>query len=336
MNKKWLPILIVTIFSLTACNESKKHQTPSDSTTAYKNLSIANLADIKADLDTLDQISNKNSQAILNAQDALKAARQNKEVDTIPALLEQLKTHSLAFNTALDATNFKSQEGAALREKFKQVHLLGVELAQENTKSPPQMQRITALEAEISVIQQSSISEMRALQHMIYPQLNSEALNNTRQQVKSDPELNVTAHTPPHSTSHLSQDNAADIKYDLIVLGAVSQTAKKKAQDSFMGMQYAIDSGNRNALMTAVKQTTTQIHGLNQKYDAVTLKSAEVTAARERLKEENNLQIEMGNIILSDSPDRQRFAELNEKWKNAQKMVEMEMEALRIKANTAS
>ena len=336
MNKKLLPILIVTIFSLTACNESKQHQTPSDSTTAYKNLSTANPADIKADLDTLDQISNKNSQAILNAQDALKAARQNKEVDTIPALLEQLKTHSLAFNTALDATNFKSQEGAALREKFKQVHLLGVELAQENTKSPPQMQRITALEAEISVIQQSSISEMRALQHMIYPQLNSGALNNTRQQVKSDPELNVTAHTPPHSTSHLSQDNAADIKYDLIVLGAVSQTAKKKAQDSFMGMQYAIDSGNRNALMTAVKQTTTQIHGLNQKYDAVTLKSAEVTAARERLKEENNLQIEMGNIILSDSPDRQRFAELNEKWKNAQKMVEMEMEALRIKANTAS
>ncbi len=126
MNKKWLPILIMTTFSLTACNESKQHQTPSDSTTAYKNLSTANPADIKADLDALDQISNKNSQAILNAQDALKAARQNKEVDTIPALLEQLKTHSLAFNTALDATNFKSQEGAALREKFKQVHLLGV------------------------------------------------------------------------------------------------------------------------------------------------------------------------------------------------------------------
>ena len=136
MNKKLLPILIVTTFSLTACNESKQHQTPSDSTTAYKNLSIANLADIKADLDALDQISNKNSQAILNAQDALKAARQNKEVDTIPALLEQLKTHSLAFNTALDATNFKSSEVAALSEKFKQVHLLGVELAQENTKSP--------------------------------------------------------------------------------------------------------------------------------------------------------------------------------------------------------
>lgn len=336
MNKKWLPILIVTTFSLTACNESKQHQTPPDSTTTYTNLSIANLADIKADLDALDQISNKNSQAILNAQDALNAARQNKEVDTIPALLEQLKTHSLVFNTALDTTNFKSQEGAALREKFKQVHLLGVELAQENTKSPPQMQRITALEAEISVIQQSSISEMRALQHMIYPQLNSGALDNTRQQVKSDPELNVTAHTPPHSTSHLSQDNAADIKHDLIALRAVSHTAKQKAQDSFTDMKHAIDSGNRNALMKAVKQTTTRIHDLNQKYDTVTLKSAEATAAREKLKEENNLQIEMGNIILSDSPDRQRFAELSNKHDNSQKMVEIEMEALRLKANTAS
>ncbi|MNY88810.1 hypothetical protein D3C78_50810 [compost metagenome] len=336
MNKKWLPILIMTTFSLTACNESKQHQTPSDSTTAYKNLSTANPADIKADLDALDQISNKSSQAILNAQDAIRTTIRNKEVDTIPALLEQLKTHSLAFNTALDATKFKSSEVAALSEKFKQVHLLGVELAQENTKSPPQMQRITALEAEISVIQQSSVSEMRALQQMAYPQLNTGALNNTRQQPKQNTEPHVTARTAPQTTSHLSQDNVADIKYDLIVLGAASQTAKQKAQDSFMGMQHALDSGNRNALMTAVKQTTTRIHDLNQKYDAVTFKSAEVTATRERLKEENNLQIEMGNIILSDSPDRQRFAELNEKWKNAQKMVEMEMEALRIKANTAS
>lgn len=337
MNKKWLPILLTATFCLTACSESnQQQQISSDSTPTHKNLSTANPTDIKTDLDTLDQVANKNSQAILNAQDALKAARQNKEVNTIPALLEQLKIHSLAFNAALDAANFKSQEGAALSEKFKQVHLLGVELAQENTKNPPQMDRITGLEAQISVIQQSSVSEMRALQHMIYPQLNSGALNNTRQQVKSDPELNVTAHTPPHSTSHLSQDNAADIKHDLIALRAVSQAAKQKAQDSFIDMQNAIDSGNRNALMKAVKQTTTRIHDLNQKYDAVTLKSSEATVAREKLKEENNLQIEMDNIILSDSPDRQRFAELSNKLDNSQKMVEIEMEALRLKANTAS
>ena len=337
MNKKWLPILIVTTFSLTACNESKQHQTPSDSTTAYKNLSIANLADIKADLDTLDQISNKNSQAILNAQDALKAARQNKEVDTIPALLEQLKTHSLAFNTALDATNFKSQEGAALREKFKQVHLLGVELAQENTKSPPQMQRITALEAEISVIQQSSISEMRALQHMIYPQLNSGALNNTRQQVKSDPELNVTAHTPPHSTSHLSQDNAADIKHDLVALWAQSSAAtKQEAENSRWEIKHAMEKKDLRALKTAIEKSNKRIQSLNQNYDAVSLKSSEVAAAREKLIKNNNLQIEMGNIILSSSPDRQKFEELQKKRSNSQKMVEIEMEALWIKANTAS
>lgn len=336
MNKTWLPILIMTTFSLTACNESKQPQTPSDSTTAYKNLSTANPADIKADLDALDEVSNQNSQAILNAQKAIRTAIQNKEVDALPALLKQLKTHSLKFNAALDATKFKSSEVAALSEKFKQVHLLGIELAQEDTKNPPQMDRITGLEAKISVIQQSSVSEMRALQHMVYPQLNTGALDNTRQQAKSTAELNVTAHTPPHTTLHLSQDNAADIKYDLIVLGAASQTAKQKAQDSFMGMQHALDSGNRNALMTAVKQTTTRIHDLNQKYNAVTLKSAEVTAARERLKEENNLQIEMGNIILSASPDRQKFEELQKKRSNSQKMVEIEMEALRIKANTAS
>ncbi len=73
---------------------------------------------------------------------------------------------------------------------------------------------------------------MRALQHMIYPQLNSGALDNTRQQLKSDPELNVTARTAPQTTSHLSQDNAADIKHDLIflALGTIkcSQTRSSK------------------------------------------------------------------------------------------------------------
>ncbi|MFN4092941.1 MAG: hypothetical protein ACK4FO_00475 [Acinetobacter johnsonii] len=336
MNKKLLPILIVTTFSLTACNESKQHQTPSDSTTAYKNLSTANPADIKADLDALDQISNKNSQAILNAQDALKAARQNKEVDTIPALLEQLKTHSLAFNTALDATNFKSQEGAALREKFKQVHLLGVELAQENTKNPPQMGRITGLEAKISVIQQSSISEMRALQRMVYPQLNTGALDNTRQQAKSTAELNVTARTAPQTTSHLSQDNAADIKHDLIALGAQTSAAKQEAENSMWEIKHAMEKKDLRALKTAIEKSNKRIQSLNQNYDMVSLKSSEVVAAREKLKKDNNLQIEMGNIILSSSPDRQKFEELQKKRSNSQKMVEIEMEALRIKANTAS
>ena len=336
MNKKLLPILIVTTFSLTACNESKQHQTPSDSTTAYKNLSTANPADIKADLDALDQISNKNSQAILNVQDALKAARQNKEVDIIPALLEQLKTHSLAFNTALDATNFKSQEGAALREKFKQVHLLGVELAQEDTKNPPQMDRITGLEAQISVIQQSSVSEMRALQQMVYPQLNSGALDNTRQQIKSNPEPNVTTHTPPHSTSHLSQDNAADIKHDLIALGAQTSAAKQEAENSIWEIKHAMEKKDLRALKTAIEKSNKHIQSLNQNYDMVSLKSSEVAAAREKLKKDNNLQIEMGNIILSSSPDRQKFEELQKKRSNSQKMVEIEMEALWIKANTAS
>lgn len=49
-----------------------------------------------------------------------------------------------------------------------------------------------------------------------------------------------------------------------------------------------------------------------------------------------NLQIEMGEIILSTSPDKQKFEELQKKRSNSQKMVEIEMEALRIKANTAS
>lgn len=337
MNKKWFPILLTATFSLTACSESnQQQQTSSDSTSVHKNLSTANPTDIKTDLDALDQISNQNSQAILTAQDAIRTAIRNKEVDTLPALLDQLKTHSLKFNAALDTTNFKSQEGAALREKFKQVHLLGVELAQENTKNPPQMDRITGLEAEISVIQQSSISEMRALQRMVYPQLNTGALDNTRQQQRSNTEPHVAARTTPQTTSHLSQDNAADIKHDLIALGAQTSAAKQDAENSMWEIKHAMEKKDLRALKTAIEKSNKHIQSLNQNYDMVSLKSSEVVAAREKLKKDNNLQIEMGNIILSSSPDRQKFDELQKKRSNSQKMVEIEMGALRIKANTAS
>ena len=337
MNKKWLPILLTATFSLAACSESnQQQQISSDSTPTHKNLSTANPTDIKTDLDALDQISNQNSQAILNAQDAIRTAIRNKEVDTLPALLDQLKTHSLKFNAALDTTNFKSSEVAALSEKFKQVHLLGVELAQEDTKNLPQMDRITGLEAQISVIQQSSVSEMRALQQMVYPQLNTGALDNTRQQIKSNPEPNVTTHTPTHITSHLSQDNAADIKHDLIALGAQSSAAKQEAENSIWEIKHAMEKKDLRALKTAIEKSNKRIQSLNQNYDMVSLKSSEVAAAREKLKKDNNLQIEMGEIILSTSPDKQKFEELQKKRSNSQKMVEIEMEALRIKANTAS
>ncbi|MDH1705845.1 hypothetical protein N5E04_08015 [Acinetobacter johnsonii] len=90
------------------------------------------------------------------------------------------------------------------------------------------------------------------------------------------------------------------------------------------------------ALKTAIEKSNKRIQSLNQNYDAVSLKSSEVAAAREKLIKNNNLQIEMGNIILSSSPDRQKFEELQKKRSNSQKMVEIEMEALWIKANTAS
>ena len=337
MNKKWLPILMVTTFSLSACNKPNQQLQVQAETThsSSASLTTANSVDIKDDLKTLDLVANKYSQAMLNAQDALNTALQNKELNTFSALLEQLKTRTTEFNAALDATNFKSREVDALSEKFKQVHLLGLEIAQENSKNPPQLERINALKTQIGALQQSVLNDMRSLQYTAYT-LPNPAVEHTSQQIKPDTEINVTDHTPVIAASDLSQDNAADIKHDLVVLSAVSQTAKHNAQDSFMDMQHALDSGNRNALMTAVKQITTRLHDLNQKYNAVTLKSTEVTEARERLKEENNLQIEMSNIILSASPDRQKFAELNNKWKNSQKMVELEMEALRIKANTAS
>jgi hypothetical protein len=181
-----------------------------------------------------------------------------------------------------------------------------------------------------------AVSEMRALQQMVYPQLNSGALDNTRQQPKPNTEPHVAARTAPQTTSHLSQDNAADIKHDLIALGAQSSAAKQEAENSIWEIKHAMEKKDLRALKTAIEKSNKRIQSLNQNYDMVSLKSSEVAAAREKLKKDNNLQIEMGEIILSTSPDKQKFEELQKKRSNSQKMVEIEMEALRIKANTAS
>jgi HSP90 family molecular chaperone len=110
----------------------------------------------------------------------------------------------------------------------------------------------------------------------------------------------------------------------------------KEAKNSIWEIKHAMEKKDLRALKTAIEKSNKRIQSLNQNYDMVSLKSSEVAAAREKLKKDNNLQIEMGEIILSTSPDKQKFEELQKKRSNSQKMVEIEMEALRIKANTAS
>ena len=233
-------------------------------------------------------------------------------------------------------TNFKSHEVDALSEKFKQVHLLGLEIAQENSKNPPQPERINALKTQIGALQQSVLNDMRSLQYTAYTQPNPAEADHTSQQIKPNTEINVTDQTPVIATSDLSQDNAADIKHDLIALGAQSSAAKQEAENSIWEIKHAMEKKDLRALKTAIEKSNKRIQSLNQNYDMVSLKSSEVAAAREKLKKDNNLQIEMGEIILSTSPDKQKFEELQKKRSNSQKMVEIEMEALRIKANTAS
>ena len=75
---------------------------------------------------------------------------------------------------------------------------------------------------------------------------------------------------------------------------------------------------------------------MNNQYDAVKLKSSEATVAREKLKAVNNIQIELGDIILSPLPDRQRFELLQKELSNSKSKVDNEMKSLEIKASSAS
>lgn len=67
---------------------------------------------------------------------------------------------------------------------------------------------------------------------------------------------------------------------------------------------------------------------MNQQYNSVPLKSTEVNQIREKLKQEGNIQIEMSKIILSPVPDKQRFADLQQKMSILSTSIRQDIKAL--------
>lgn len=335
MKKYWFPIIVISTLSVSACNKPNEQiNTQAEISLPNTNLSTANYTDIKDDFHILDDIANKHSQTVLNLQQTIAIALEKKEYDSLHSLYSLLEKFILEYNDALDSRQFKSNEAYALKEKFKKVHMLSLEMAQEMIKDSPQLDRVNTLKEQMESLQQSTLKEIRELQRLIYAQPNAVKSDNTIVQVEQNSAPTPTVNS--YSNISLSHDNSTDIKNDLIALRITSTVYKQQAESSLMNMGDALEKGDMDALKISIKESKTLIQNLNNQYDAVKLKSSEVTAAREKLKAINNIQIELGDIILSPLPDRQRFELLQKELSNSKSNVDNEMKSLEIKANSAS
>lgn len=135
------------------------------------------------------------------------------------------------------------------------------------------------------------------------------------------------------NTQQLSRDNAQDIAADLKAMWAATSQAKADADQSMADLKTALDQNDQTLLKQALENTNQKIIQLNRQFDSVALKSAEVTSARERLKEHNLMQYEMGKMITAPTPDQAAFNTLLEKYSQMKKMIDLEMQTLTQKAS---
>lgn len=147
------------------------------------------------------------------------------------------------------------------------------------------------------------------------------------------------AATPPASTqpatAALSSNNAADIKNDLKQIETLSNSRAKEASALQNKANEAAQKSDKASLNAIVADMKSYIARFNQDLDALKLKSSELDAVRDKIKESNNIGIELSEASIANTPDSKKITELQNQATQLQKELVTEMQALQTKAKTA-
>lgn len=138
----------------------------------------------------------------------------------------------------------------------------------------------------------------------------------------------------PAATS-FSTGKAADIKSDLMLIQNMSTTKAKEALTFQSEVTQAAQKGDKAALQGIVGKMKTYVDSFNADLDALSLKSSEVDSVRKKMKESNNLGVELSEAGLSSTPDMNKITELQKKATELQQSLLTDMQNLQNTANTA-
>lgn len=170
MKKLILATLCATAFGLTACekkpNEATMNSTES-SAASITTLSHGVNEDIRLDLETIQSLSNAKAQEALKFQEDVMQAAQKADKAEIGRVVASMDNYVDKFNDELDALQLKSSEADSIREKMKESNDLGLDLAEAGVETPPDMDKINALQKEASELQQTLVQDMQRLQNQV-------------------------------------------------------------------------------------------------------------------------------------------------------------------------
>ena len=126
------------------------------------------------------------------------------------------------------------------------------------------------------------------------------------------------ASTQP-ATAALSSNNAADIKNDLKQIETLSNSRAKEASALQNKANEAAQKSDKASLNAIVADMKTYIARFNQDLDALKLKSSELDAVRDKIKESNNIGIELSEASIANTPDSKKITELQNRATKLQK-----------------
>ncbi len=130
----------------------------------------------------------------------------------------------------------------------------------------------------------------------------------------------------------LSSNNAADIKSDLAAIKALSIAKAQESTEAQTKLLESAKTGDKAAVEEMVKGMKTFTEGYNKELDALALKSSEVDSARQKMKEFQNVNVELSEAAISAKPDPTKMGELAKKAGELQQALAAEMQKLEAKA----
>ena len=132
-----------------------------------------------------------------------------------------------------------------------------------------------------------------------------------------------------------SQNNVTDIQADLMAVQTLSNAKAQEAAEFQKEVTTALQQKDASQIKAMVDKTETYVDQFNDELDALTLKSEEVDALREKIKDANDLGVELTKESTEAKPDTAKITELQTKATELQKAIVADVAALEAKVKAA-
>ncbi|WP_179999922.1 hypothetical protein [Acinetobacter sp. YH12239] len=152
---------------------------------------------------------------------------------------------------------------------------------------------------------------------------------------KSNDQSSPTAAETVQSNT-LSTNVNADIQHDLDLLDQISNTKAQEALAFQNEVTQAAQNNNKAELDAVVEKMDNYVEQFNDDLDKLALKSTEGASLRDKMKESNELGLDLAEAGVKEKPDMNEITELQKKAVELQQSLLQDMQNLKNQVGTKS